>query len=593
MSWFLSFLILPIVQGIPLDAPKYLLHEVSFKDLAVLDSSTIVAALNELITVGAIEISNIPGYASAREEALRDLGICLFADDFAAQTTMNDGSSRRSSAALSIAGVPQSMSSECGLKSSKLRAVTDTAIRQLFYALDKSMDSSLFQDSDYKFEDIVKKGEHLEHLHAYYESIDSTEFIAGTKPTMEMHTDAGLFIAMTSSMYITENHEIETNTRNGLFLQLPSGTIVEALVSDSDSLIFMVGDGAARWLLPSLGAPLRAVPHAMVGNMHHGATRNWYGKMYLPPANAILRHTNGLTYARYRQLEIKAASSATNSHELFEYLPLACGGGYMDNLEDGNDGAISESSTTSSYMLMNTQCDNGNGVYCWNQCVSIAAYPCGNQAECVDPATGQPVDGTTMCPSVLGMEACELQCVSDGPTDVNITSSDDFCIGTGTIMFMDGFNVFAGAKEGTVFCVNLLFKDWTLDSNMKYTLGCLGVVVFGIFIEMLSYLRRHFYDKLPDGPIRNITMLSFHAVQVCSSYLIMLVTMTYSVELFCMVVIGLTIGHGMFNVTNAPPDKVDPCCAVSSSASAKKVAYEDGVAMDQSFTQSFLSERKF
>ena len=41
----------------------------------------------------------------------------------------------------------------------------------------------------------------------------------------------------------------------------------------------------------------------------------------------------------------------------------------------------------------------------------------------------------------------------------------------------------------------------------------------------------------------------------------MLVAMTYSIELFICVVIGLCIGHLVFNTKSAVGESVDPCCA--------------------------------
>ena len=41
----------------------------------------------------------------------------------------------------------------------------------------------------------------------------------------------------------------------------------------------------------------------------------------------------------------------------------------------------------------------------------------------------------------------------------------------------------------------------------------------------------------------------------------MLVAMTYSIELFICVVIGLCIGHFVFNTKSAVGESVDPCCA--------------------------------
>merc|ERR1719210_3241618 len=43
----------------------------------------------------------------------------------------------------------------------------------------------------------------------------------------------------------------------------------------------------------------------------------------------------------------------------------------------------------------------------------------------------------------------------------------------------------------------------------------------------------------------------------------MLVAMTYSIELFLCVVLGLMIGHAVFNIKQAVGETIDPCCAPS------------------------------
>lgn len=43
-------------------------------------------------------------------------------------------------------------------------------------------------------------------------------------------------------------------------------------------------------------------------------------------------------------------------------------------------------------------------------------------------------------------------------------------------------------------------------------------------------------------------------------YVAMLIAMTYQVELFFCIVIGLATGFALFNLSEPPPENVDPCC---------------------------------
>jgi hypothetical protein len=50
------------------------------------------------------------------------------------------------------------------------------------------------------------------------------------------------------------------------------------------------------------------------------------------------------------------------------------------------------------------------------------------------------------------------------------------------------------------------------------------------------------------------------AVQVTMGYFIMLIAMTYQTELFIMVVLGLTVGHAVFNLDGPVLESAEACC---------------------------------
>eukprot|EP01030_Chromulinospumella_sphaerica_P010426 gene10426-10232_t len=77
-----------------------------------------------------------------------------------------------------------------------------------------------------------------------------------------------------------------------------------------------------------------------------------------------------------------------------------------------------------------------------------------------------------------------------------------------------GTSLYVSSPSEEAECVNLLFPSWTLDQPWKFAVACLGVLCLGLSQTL--------------------------------SYLLMLVAMTYSVELFCMVVLGLTLGYLLF-----------------------------------------------
>jgi hypothetical protein len=145
-----------------------------------------------------------------------------------------------------------------GSGSTKLRSSIDLATRQLFLSLDSAVRLNHKQDNEdimtpYKtFDNLIRNGDHLEHLHSYFGGIKSE---STSSPTLDFHTDNGLLIAMTLGLY---SNEVEKQSNSGLYIKLPTGITVKADVS-ADSLIIMIGQGGSNWLAPVLGAPLHAV----------------------------------------------------------------------------------------------------------------------------------------------------------------------------------------------------------------------------------------------------------------------------------------------------------------------------------------------
>jgi hypothetical protein len=198
---------------------------------------------------------------------------------------------------------------------------------------------------------------------------------------------------------------------------------------------------------------------------------------------------------------------------------------------------------------------------------------------CVDTVTGDEVDGNIMCPSSAGMKACELQCPhSDSSGSTGTTGSymlNDFCLGPGISMAMNGFETTSKSTAAETECVIFLFPTWVLDSSVKFAFACIGTFLTGVLIHALSKLRADII-KIPlfsttSFPIKRGLLVIVYGLQITLSYLIMLVAMTYNTELFIMVVLGLTCGYALFspdfhvNSNNAkymviPSASSDPCC---------------------------------
>lgn len=548
-----------------LTVPKYPLTEIDFNSLIAQDEAAIIQLTNALVTVGAIQITGIPNFEFYRESALKDLSKCLQTQIDVTEVIMNDGSIRRSTGAQSVHGIPGEMDSICGKSSAKLRALSDNAVKQLLHSLDaakrKNSEGGMLIHPYRDYEDILSSGDHLEHLHSYYPSsvavgtenlhVKYSKNLYGNQKldefiTMPLHSDDGLFIAMTTGYYSDQNGQ--TSDENGLFLQLSTGDMVRVSAKDS-SLIFMIGEGGSKWLAPLLGAPLRSVPHALMislrgssSNRAATVTRSWFGKMYLPPANAIIDSKTQLTYGQYRRNGNGAGSITASQYEDIVVLPTACGGVSSQRIEDNRE--LRE-------FLTNTLCEkNGEqGVNCWTQCYVGSELPyCGLEAECVDTATGEIVDGTINCPSEAGMDACALEC-----NGIESNSTDDgYCYGAGMVMYMDGFTSITSRTETE--CLNLLFTEWTLDNSTKFAMGCVGVFLLAVFSEALKAGRMKLalaLNRTERSQVLkycgSVFLIILHGIQILLGYLLMLAAMTFSIEIFSTMLAGLTIGYGLFN----------------------------------------------
>merc|ERR1719411_2523790 len=143
-----------------------------------------------------------------------------------------------------------------------------------------------------------------------------------------------------------------------------------------------------------------------------------------------------------------------------------------------------------------------------------------------------------------------------------VHTEEKFCNGYGTDMFMQGFTASGNSRDS---CVILLFRSWILDTRTKFLMGCIGVILLGIGIEAMLCFRRKLQKRRimirMSGGARRAAIIFLFGVNIASGYFAMLVAMTYSVELFICMILGLVIGHGIFNTGAAVGESVDPCCA--------------------------------
>jgi hypothetical protein len=157
---------------------------------------------------------------------------------------------------------------------------------------------------------------------------------------------------------------------------------------------------------------------------------------------------------------------------------------------------------------------------------------------------------------------CKWEC-DPAKSAASAQAPSEFCNGRMS-MLMFGFGV-SGDKRSP--CIILFVGQWTLDTPFKFAVGCLGVAALGFLIEALICFRRQISRRKIrilyriTAASRRLLLAFCFGLNLVLGYLAMLVAMTYSVELFFSVVVGLVAGHVVFNSGSAVGETVDPCCA--------------------------------
>ncbi|GAX78015.1 hypothetical protein CEUSTIGMA_g5457.t1 [Chlamydomonas eustigma] len=446
------------------------------------------------------------------------------------------------------------------------------------------------------FVSAVLRGESLEHFHLFQRRAPPSD-----QPSLDMHSDMGLFLIMTAAEYFHLQYRdsrdaiqsqrllSEARPESGLLIELPNGQVVRP-VFEEGSLLVMNGEGASMWMraegLHASPLPPFAPPHELLVPEAEGAARAWFGRMYLPPRDAVLQHgaSKGMTFNEYRE----------QTYEAFRDGNPCCPESRRGLQSAGN-------------------CSAGQ-IYCWMSCTPIGDLSCPNivcadnegvlwtnQSEhcltCKPQCAAAPLTppspspyppGTVLPPSPPPSPSPPhkpppppaFQPPSPSPPSQQSTS--DFCNTriTPTTMWMTGFQ-FTGSAS--LSCIVYLFSEWALNTRVKFAFACIGTFLMGVVVPALGAGRRFvwmLHEANPAAPLATSTCMMValviqYMLQITLGYCIMLFVMTYQAELFIMSVLGLTCGHFIFDVygrwersgcTNSGAledcqKNVDPCCA--------------------------------
>eukprot|EP00924_Labyrinthula_sp_SR-Ha-C_P006658 augustus_masked-scaffold_29-processed-gene-0.65-mRNA-1 protein AED:1.00 eAED:1.00 QI:0/-1/0/0/-1/1/1/0/259 len=255
---------------------EYQVRTIEFNDFASSDANTLNALKHELAEVGLFGLVNIPGFTELSRTTLGASSNCA---NSAALTkgqknvfNFADGTKRITFAAENSVGLfPGEISVDptgaCdGFVShqAKLREEVTSLISLFTEVLVDAYGSIEFEDQFFDLQknaniktyaDLFHSGSSLDHFHTYKAPHEKTE----SGFTLDLHTDHGLFIALTPAKIFDVTGKEQQLNENDFFIQLASGMVVQPDLQGID-LLFMVGEGLAHWG-SSENSRFRAVPH--------------------------------------------------------------------------------------------------------------------------------------------------------------------------------------------------------------------------------------------------------------------------------------------------------------------------------------------
>eukprot|EP00238_Polyblepharides_amylifera_P010688 CAMPEP_0196581494 /NCGR_PEP_ID=MMETSP1081-20130531/33998_1 /TAXON_ID=36882 /ORGANISM="Pyramimonas amylifera, Strain CCMP720" /LENGTH=611 /DNA_ID=CAMNT_0041901747 /DNA_START=266 /DNA_END=2101 /DNA_ORIENTATION=+ len=289
-------------------------------------------------TQGIVAISDIPEFAKLRKDVLLGSYVCAKKASAARTTVFGDGTSRRT-----IASIAKGTSSlddiqfgdfEDDACSEGFRNQATTfrnLVSNVAQAFAERMSETfniehepLLWEFDHKrsynsFKDIVENADHLEHFHTYYRPPSVSETTVGgasDTSTIDLHADQGLFIAFVPSFLVEDSDmdgfaKVIPGDSGKFYLELLDKTQTAVDFGSGDVLVFMLGDGVDQYFNTKVpqDQQLRSAPHGMTMPKHSETqARVWYGRMFLPPANA-LSEAHGVSFAQLRQKMIEEVQS--------------------------------------------------------------------------------------------------------------------------------------------------------------------------------------------------------------------------------------------------------------------------------------------
>mmetsp|Transcript_49732 Transcript_49732/g.57392 ORF Transcript_49732/g.57392 Transcript_49732/m.57392 type:complete len:274 (-) Transcript_49732:469-1290(-) len=146
--------------------------------------------------------------------------------------------------------------------------------------------------------------------------------------------------------------------------------------------------------------------------------------------------------------------------------------------------------------------------------------------------------------------------------DVDDNYGMDFCRGMSMTMSMKGFQSTLFFKKNNnninnnADCLTFLFTNWKLDSPGKFSSAMIVTFLLAVLSEVITIhgqtriLTLFFRSRKKNQIyIRKFVMTLLYGIEQCLGWALMLISMTFSIELFVSVIFGIFVGKLLFPPT--------------------------------------------
>lgn len=361
---------------------------ISFQELQDMDPSSSSSESIDFLksvfgSIGMISITDIPGFRNNEKPETMDSFSSCIKSVGGAEEVFPDGTIRTTMAAskqapLFVEGTDYSTTS-CdtfqqvhGAFRDTVSEVTHTVGHVLSNLLNNGGSlKPLLKDATgtetFDMDGIVTHGEHLEHFHSYSKKVNSADnnkvrTASTTAATIDWHTDQGLLLVFSPGLVDGKP------SQNDFYVQLEDGSQAVVQFGVEDELVVLLGDGVNQYVNTNdndnQSFKLRAVPHALV-MAPSDSSRVWYGRMVLPPAQA-LHPVHQVTFEEIRRQMISGATNTDQKNDFHATLGCASFPETHRHLQDVTAAA----------------CNNNTDYYCWHRCMNYTTYPNVSHSDC-------------------------------------------------------------------------------------------------------------------------------------------------------------------------------------------------------------------